>query len=47
MSNKRFTLRIDEELFNKIKEEAENNKRSISAHIEFLLEQHVKKKSDE
>lgn len=47
MSNKRFTLRIDEEIFNKIKEEAEKNKRSISAHIEFLLEQHLKKESDE
>lgn len=39
---KRFTLRMDEELFEIIKERAEKNKRSIAKEIEFLLDKHLK-----
>lgn len=40
---KRFTLRMDEELFEVIKERAEKNKRSIAKEIEYLLDKHLKK----
>ena len=43
----RFTLRIDTELLNKIKHEAQKNKRSTAKEIEFVLEfyfQNVKDK---
>lgn len=33
-----FTLRIKNELFERIKKDAEENKRSITKHIEYLLE---------
>lgn len=33
-----FTLRIKSELFERIKKDAEENKRSITKHIEYLLE---------
>lgn len=33
-----FTLRIKNELFEQVKQDAEKNKRSITKHIEFLLE---------
>lgn len=36
---KRFTLRIDRKLFEKIKEQAKVNKRAIGKEIEFLLEE--------
>lgn len=39
---KRFTLRMDQELFNTIKERAEKNKRSIAKEIEHLLETYLK-----
>ncbi|MFD2704193.1 DUF6364 family protein [Salibacterium lacus] len=35
---KRFTLRMDENLFEKIEEQAERNKRSVAKEIEHLLE---------
>lgn len=44
---KRFTLRIDEDVFEKIKEEAEKNKRSITKEIEFLLAKHVDEKEED
>ena len=36
-----FTLRIQEDNFNKIKYIAEKNKRSIAMQIEFLVEQFI------
>lgn len=41
--DKRFTLRIDKELFKKIEEDARVNKRSIGKQIEFVLEQYFNK----
>lgn len=37
-----FSLRISEELLNKLKEIAKENKRSANKEIEFALEQYVK-----
>ena len=34
---KRFTLRMDAELFERIKESAEKNRRSIAKEIEYIL----------
>ena len=36
-----FTLRLQEDNFNKIKYIAEKNKRSIAMQIEFLVEQFI------
>ncbi len=44
---KRFTLRIDEDVFEKIKKEAEKNKRSITKEIEYLLDKHVDEKEED
>lgn len=38
---KRFTLRMDAELFESIKQLAEQNKRSIAKQIEFMLVQEL------
>ncbi|WP_405103126.1 DUF6364 family protein [Oceanobacillus sp. FSL H7-0719] len=38
---KRFTLRMDEKVFEQIKEQAEKNKRSVAKEIEFVLEKHL------
>lgn len=38
----RFTLRIDEQIFLKIKQNANKNKRSVSKEIEFVLENQLK-----
>ena len=35
----RFTMRIDTELLNRIKERAKSTKRSTAKEIEFILEQ--------
>lgn len=43
---KRFTLRMDADLFEQIKERAEENKRSIAKEIEHLLENYIKKEKD-
>ena len=43
----RFTMRIDSELLDKIKIEAENNKRSTAKEIEFILEQYIRSLSKE
>jgi hypothetical protein len=43
---KRFTLRMDAELFETIKEQAEKNKRSIAKEIEYLLETYLKENKD-
>ncbi len=37
----RFTMRINSGLLEKIKAEAEKNKRSTAKQIEFILEQYV------
>lgn len=34
----RFTMRINTELLNRIKEQAQSNKRSTAKEIEFILE---------
>ncbi len=39
-SDKRFTLRIEKELFAKIEEAANKDKRSIGREIEFILSQY-------
>ena len=38
MGEKVFTLRMDEELFEKVKNVADKNKRSIAKEIEYQLE---------
>ena len=40
MDEKRFTLRMDLELFNRVKDSAEKHKRSVAKEIEFVLEEH-------
>lgn len=37
----RFTMRINSDLLEKIKSEAERNKRSAAKQIEFILEQYI------
>lgn len=39
---KRFTLRMDADLFKEIEKRAEENKRSIAKEIEYLLENYIK-----
>lgn len=43
----RFTMRINSELLEKVKREAEKNKRSTAKQIEFVLEQYVEALSAE
>ena len=38
-TDKRFTLRLDKELFEKVQNSAQKNKRSTAKEIEFILEQ--------
>lgn len=40
---KRFTLRMDADLFKAIEKKAEESKRSIAKEIEYLLENYLKK----
>jgi len=44
---KRFTLRMDNDLFETIKKRAEENKRSVAKEIELLLETYLKDESKE
>lgn len=44
---KRFTLRMDGDLFEQIKKQAEKNKRSVAKEIEHLLEQHLQESEKE
>lgn len=39
-TDKRFTLRIDSELFRLMEASAKKNKRAIGREIEFIIEQH-------
>ncbi len=41
MGDKVFTMRIDEDLLEKIRVSAETNKRSIAKEIEFILEMYI------
>lgn len=43
----RFTMRINTELLNRIKVQAQNNKRSTAKEIEFILEQYIQNISKE
>lgn len=43
----RFTMRINTELLNKIKAQAQTNKRSAAKEIEFILEQWILDNSKE
>ncbi len=40
---KNFPLRIDEDLFNALKKWADDELRSVNAHIEYLLREALKK----
>ena len=42
----RFTMRINTELLEQIKAEAEKNKRSAAKEIEYILEQYIKRLSE-
>lgn len=44
--DKRFTLRIDKKLFEKVKQSAQLNKRAIGREIEFILDQYFRKNTD-
>lgn len=46
-SDKRFTLRIEKELFTKIEEAATKDKRSIGREIEFILAQYFETKNNQ
>ena len=42
-ATKRFTLRLDGKLFEKIKTLSKQNKRATGKQIEFILEQYIEK----
>ena len=44
--SKRFTLRMDSELFKTIEKRAAENKRSIAKEIEYLLENHIRNENE-
>lgn len=44
VEEKRFTLRISNDVFEKVVKSAEENKRSTAKEIEYILEQHFAKK---
>ncbi|MGW7931847.1 hypothetical protein ACWEWU_09335 [Staphylococcus xylosus] len=44
-TDKRFTLRINKELFSMIEESAKKNKRAVGREIEFILEQYYQNKT--
>lgn len=41
---KRFTLRIDAKLFEKIKKQAKENKRAVGKEIEYILDKSLEEK---
>lgn len=47
MDEKRFTLRMSRDIFDRVQKQAETNKRSIAKEIEYLLEQYFKEKDRE
>lgn len=46
-SETRFTLRVDTELLNKVKADAEKNKRSTAKEIIFILEKYFENNCSE
>lgn len=46
MGEKIYTLRMDEDLFNKVKESAEKNRRSIAKEIENIVDLHFSEGPD-
>ena len=44
---KRFTLRMDNDLFERVKDQAEVNKRSIAKEIEYLIEKYFQEKDSQ
>ena len=47
MEEKRFTLRMNNEIFEKVKEEAEKERRSTAKQIELILDEYFKDKEKE
>lgn len=43
---KRFTLRIDKNIFDKVQSRAEKNKRSVAKEIEYILDEYMEEKRD-
>ena len=43
----RFTLRLPVELYEKVKAIAEENKRTVTKEIEYILEQHSRENKNE
>ncbi len=41
-----FTLRLDEYIYDKLKEEACRDRRSLNAHINYILQEYINKKDD-
>lgn len=41
MNEKRFTLRMNAELFELVKKQSETHKRSIAKEIEFIIEEYL------
>lgn len=46
-TDKRFTLRIEKELFKKVEDSARRNKRAVGREIEFILEQYFRNAHEE
>lgn len=44
---KRFTLRMDADIFSWVQEQAKKNRRSVAKEIEFLLEQHLREEEQQ
>lgn len=42
-NEKRFTLRMNAELFSKLEKQAKENKRSVAKEIEFIIEKSLNK----
>ena len=47
MEEKRFTLRMNNEIFEKVKEEAEKERRSTAKQIELILDEYFREKEKE
>lgn len=46
MEEKRFTLRMNQRIFDKVSEQAKKNKRSIAKEIEYIIEQYLVEKKE-
>lgn len=47
MEEKRFTLRMSQDLFDQMKERAKQNKRSVAKEIEFAIEEFLKSENQD